>query len=85
MQIIDKGKGVSIKLLIHEGRLLRDAAYLARRAGINLGNEHGQRLEAAAEALLELVEDSIPDQTKLDRQDAEDVPAPELIDPREVL
>lgn len=75
MQIIDKGGKVKIKLLLDEGRRLRDAAYIARRAAINLGGEPGKRLEAAAEALLELVEDGIDDLSKLERQDAEAVPA----------
>lgn len=80
MQIIDRGGVVTVKLTQAESRRLRDAAYIARRAAINLMPADDPLvllLQAAHDALLELVGlGTTHDNTaKLDREDAERPPS----------
>lgn len=79
MQIDDKGGRLVIKLLQAEERRIRDAAYLARRAAINLPGTDplAEKLLVAHHALLELCERGTTggNKDKLDAQDGEAPPA----------
>jgi hypothetical protein len=80
MQIIAKGGSVRIKLTQDEGRRMRDASYIAKRAAVNLSDEtQSAELKAAAELILKFANEHTPSQEKLDRQDkqAPDVPVKE--------
>lgn len=74
MQIIDRNGTVVIKLTQSEGRRMRDAAYLATRAAVNLSDaEKSEALKKAAELILEFANRNTPvmAQEKLNLQDEE--------------
>lgn len=75
MQIIDRKGTVTIRLTQAEGRRLRDAAYIATRAALNLSDtEKSKALNEAAALMLKCANEYTPEssQEKLNREDAED-------------
>lgn len=85
MQIIDRGGKTTIKLLLAEARILRNASYLLDRVSRNVEDDDAQDYEAAAETCRELVNEGTTEEQrkKLDEQDSQepDVPVDETKSP----